>query len=248
MSSDIEWWRKFYRGTWQDIQPLMKTPERTHMEADFIEDALRLEPHAEILDVPCGEGRLTTELASRGYRMFGIDMNDNFLKEAKTEADKRKLDITLHESDMRQIPWERKFDAVICMWSSFGYLDEAGNADFIKAVSHSLKKGGIFLLDTPVAETLYPIYQSRSWSSVNDVIILTDRSLNHTTGRNDEDFTFVQAGKRTTYHTSIRIYSYRELMNLLKQNGFGDFKAFGSLSKDEFEFGARKLLLTARTV
>ena len=248
MSFDTEWWKKFYKGTWQHVQPLFRTSERTQKDADFIEDALKLKPPAEILDVPCGEGRLTIELASREHKMCGIDMNENFLKEAKEEADKRGLAITWHNGDMRQIPWKDKFDVAICMWSSFGYFDEEGDLEFIKAIGRSLKKGGKFLLDTQVAETLYPKYQSKGWTKVDDVIMLADRSFDHTTGRNEEDYTFIQKGKQTTYHSSIRIYTYREVVDLLRQNGFSRFEAFGSFSKDAFKLGATRLLITARRI
>jgi len=93
MTSNRDWWKKFYTGTWQDIHSFFRTQERTEREADFIEDILKIKPTAEILDVPCGDGRLTIELASRGYKMTGIDFNKNFLKFARENADKKRLDI-----------------------------------------------------------------------------------------------------------------------------------------------------------
>ena len=86
MNHNPEWWREFYTGTWQRVQPLLRTPEQTQEEADFIEDVLDLKPPAAILDVPCGEGRLTMELASRGYKMHRVDINKHFLKIAEKKC------------------------------------------------------------------------------------------------------------------------------------------------------------------
>ncbi len=235
-------------GTWQHIQPFLHTPKQTQKEADFIEDVLSLEPPARILDVPCGEGRLTIELASRGYKMYGVDINKNFLKIAEKNANKQGLDITWRQADMRKSPWKNQFDAVICMGASFGYLNEKGNLEFIKAVSRSLRKKGLFLLDTPVAETLYRKFKSQSRFKIAGVTVLVNRFFDHETGRNEEDFVFIQKGKQTKYHTSIRIYTYRETVNLLRQSRFGYLDAFESLSKDAFGFGARRLLITARRI
>ncbi len=248
MNHNPEWWEKFYKGTWQQVQPFLRTPEQTQKEADFIEDVLDLKPSAKILDVPCGEGRLTMELALRGYKMYGVDINKNFLKIAGKNANKQGLNITWCQGDMRKIPWENEFDAVICMWASFGYFNEKGNLEFIKAVSRSLRKKGFFLLDTPVAETLYPIFKSQGRFKITGVTVLVNRFFDHKAGRNEEDFTFIQKRKQTKYHSSIKIYTFREIINLLRQSKFGYVDAFGSLSKDVFGFGARRLLITARRI
>ncbi|MCK4527303.1 class I SAM-dependent methyltransferase [candidate division WOR-3 bacterium] len=246
MGFDSEWWKKFFKGTWQQVQPLCRSPEQTQKEADFIESVLKIQPPAEILDVPCGEGRLTVELASRGYRMSGIDINEVFLEDAREKADKRGLDIAWHQGDMRKVPWEDKFDAAFCMWGSFGYFDGVGDLEFIKVVSCSLKNGGSFLLDIPVVETLFPKYQSKGWSTIGDVIVLEDRCFDHTTGRLEVDWTFIRQKEQETYHSSIRIYTYREVVNQLNQNGFEHFEAFGSLKEEPFEFGSLRLFLVAR--
>lgn len=248
MNAKLEWWQRFFKGTWKYVQPLMRTPEQTQKEADFAQDVLGVKPAAEILDVPCGEGRLTIELASRGYKMIGVDISEDFLKEAKAEARKRGLDITLHHGDMRKIQWENKFDAAFCMWGSFGYFDDQGDLEFIKAVNRSLKRGGGFLLDIHVVETLFPKYQPKAWTEIEDVIILENRAFDHITGRVEVDWTFIQKGKQATYHSSIRIYTYREIVNLLRQNGFERFEAFGSLSKEPFKLGAQRLLIVGRKI
>lgn len=246
MSSHPEWWQTFFQGLWQHVQPHFHTPEQTKKEADFIEEVLKIKPPADILDVPCGEGRLTIELASRGYRMSGIDMTEKFLNQAVDKARKRGLDITWHKGDMRKIPWENRFDAVLCMWGSFGYFDEEGNSEFIKAVSSSLRGGGSLLVDIHVAESLFPKYRPRGWNEVGGVLVLEDRSFDHTTGRVEVDWTFVRKGEQSTNHCSIRIYTYKEIEGLLREHGFTQFEAFGSLSRDPFEIGGTRLLMVAR--
>lgn len=246
MNPDSEWWETFFKGPWQQLQPLFRTPEQTQREADFIESVLEAKPPCDVLDVPCGNGRLTIELASRGYRMSGIDMTEEFLGLAEERAREKGLDITWHQGDMRQIPWKVKFDAAFCMWGSFGYFDEKGDSEFIKAVSSSLKRGGSFLLDMHVAESLLPKYQPRGWSEIGDTFILEDRYFDHSTGRIEVDWTFVRQGEQETHHTSIRIYTYKEIEDLLRQHGFERFEAFGSLSKDPFKVGALRLLMVAR--
>jgi hypothetical protein len=49
MNSNLEWWEKFFKGIWQDVQPIFRTPEQTQKEADFIENVLKVKPPDQIL-------------------------------------------------------------------------------------------------------------------------------------------------------------------------------------------------------
>ena len=89
-------------------------------------------PRAKILDVPCGAGRLSIELASRGYQVTGVDINSILLGESKRKAEERGFQITLEQRDMRELPWHGGFDGAICFWSSLGYFDELGNQKSLK--------------------------------------------------------------------------------------------------------------------
>ena len=74
MSSGTEWWKEFFAGRVLDFVRHSRDNEVTQEEADFIEQALALGPEAKILDVPCGGGRLSFEMASRGYEVTGVDL------------------------------------------------------------------------------------------------------------------------------------------------------------------------------
>jgi cyclopropane fatty-acyl-phospholipid synthase-like methyltransferase len=71
MSTPAAWWESYFSGLWLDIPRQAKPEEQTRAEADFIEKALHLTAEAAVLDVPCGEGRLSLELGSRGHWVHG---------------------------------------------------------------------------------------------------------------------------------------------------------------------------------
>ncbi len=68
-----KWYESFFHGIVLDMWRAAASPEQTRLEADFLERALGLRPGARVLDVPCGFGRHSLELASRGYRPTGVD-------------------------------------------------------------------------------------------------------------------------------------------------------------------------------
>jgi SAM-dependent methyltransferase len=246
MSTQSSWWREFYTGMWIDVQQKLWSEDISRNQADFIEGVLHLLPGARILDVPCGEGRLACQLASRGYRVAGVDITAPLLEAARQKAEQKQLEITWENRDMRDLPWEAEFDAVVCFWGSFGYFDDAGNVDFLKAVYRALKPGGKFLLDAHVAESLFPQFQDRGWQSAGDKLVLESRRYDHELGRINSEWTLVSAGKSEKHISSIRVYTYRELCRMMQEIGFAAFESFGTLSQEPFKLGARRLYLVAR--
>jgi SAM-dependent methyltransferase len=246
METPREWWKEFFTDLWVDVQLARKTAADTSAEVDFMETALQLEPSAAVLDVPCGVGRHAIELADRGYSVAAVDITRSFLREGRRRAKARSLKITWKHVDMRELPWESDFDAVVCFWGSFGYFDDAGNAEFLQAVARSLKPGGRFLVDTHVMETLLTrIVDKRRWSYVGDRLVLEESHYDHERSCTITDWIVIHHGKRFQKPSHIRLYSYKELCDLLEAVGLSDFKAFGTLGFAPFGLGSPRLYLIA---
>lgn len=245
MNDDAAWWEGFFSGSALDFVRYSRDEEQTREEADLVQQALGLPLGAKILDVPCGGGRLSWELASRGYRLTGVDLSLPLLETARTVAEAHKADIAWEHRDMRDIPWKGEFDGALCFWSSFGYFDEQGNADFLSAVSQALKPGARFVLDTPLVETRLPEMESepRVWWRVGDLYALEERRFDHAYSRVESDWTFLQNGRVEKKSLSLRLYTYRELCSLLDDAGFGNHQAFGTLDLEPFALGSTWLYL-----
>jgi len=238
-----EWWQTFFSGLWLKAQPNARTSEETRAEADFIERSLGLGPGMRVLDVPCGEGRLSLELASRGHRVTGVDITPHFLRLARARAAQAGVRVVWRRADMRDLPWRLKFDAAFCFWGSFGYFDDAGNAKFLKSVATSLRRGGTFLLETMVAETLLPRFQEQGWTRFGDVLVLEERSFDHVEGRLVSNYTLIGKGVIERKSISMRIYAYREVCSMFKDAGLHDLQSYGSLAGGPFRLGSRRLYL-----
>ena len=122
---------------------------------------------------------------------------------------------------MRDLPWRERFDAAFCVGNSFGYLDDEGNAAFLRAVRESLKPGGRFILETPmVIENLLGHLQDRPWWKVGDIHLLVENQYDHARGRLDIEYTFMSNGRVEVRRGSHRAYAFRELSDLLEAAGF----------------------------
>jgi SAM-dependent methyltransferase len=114
----------------------------TGQEIDFLVDALALTPRMRVLDAGCGPGRHAVELARRGFEVVGVDTSPEFLALARAQADG--LPAEFREIDVRALPFEREFDAVICLCQGgFGLL--GGEQDELAVIGHfarALRPGG----------------------------------------------------------------------------------------------------------
>ncbi len=238
-----KWYEKFFDGPFLDIQQNFLSPEETNAEVDFIINALNLKPDEKVLDIPCGLGRLTLELAEYGCNMTGLDFTKPYLDICQKVATERKLGVALHRSDMRKPPWISEFDAALCVGGSFGYFDDDENEKFIKSVYDTLKPGGRFLLFCHVAESLFPMFQRKDWRRIGSSIVLDDRSYDIENNRINSEWTIIRGNEITVQYSSMRIYRYSDMCEMFKSAGFDNLKAYGSVEGEPFEFRSKRLYL-----
>ncbi len=241
-----DWWRDFFTGVVVDMWLQAIPEERTRLETDFIRKMLQVPPPAKLLDVPCGGGRLCLALATAGYQMTGVDISADFLTAARSRAAEQKLAISWMQRNMRDISWHEEFDGAFCFGNCFGYLDDEGNAAFLKAVARGLKPHARFVLDYPmVLEARLPKFQERNWCQLGNIFFLEDEHYDPAGGRVVTQYTLIQDGKVVTRPASHRMYTYREVCGMLEEAGFVGVQTYGTLSEEPFKLGSEGLFLVA---
>jgi len=238
-----EWYKDFFRGVALDVWRGAVLPEQTRAEADFLEKVLETSPGARLLDVPCGNGRHSLELASRGYRTTGVDIAEEFVREAQTRAASG-LRAEFLLGDMRHLPWQSEFDGAFCFGNSFGYTEHKGTVDFLSALSRTLKRGSRFALETGLsAESILPKLQERGWVEIDNILFLSLRRYEAAESRLYIQYTFVRAGKQETREASQQVYTVAEIRRLLEQVGLGTLALYSSLDRQPYQLGSPRLIL-----
>jgi SAM-dependent methyltransferase len=235
---------------WRVCAPVMFSERRradASKEVDQIVALLKLAPPARILDLCCGVARHSLELARRGYRVTGVDRTEMYLEEARNQAAKEKLKLELIRSDMREFRRPNAFDAVLNMFTSFGYFADPNEDRRVATnVYQSLKQGGVFLIDVMGKEVLARVFRERDWHEEDGILVLEERKLSQNWGWIESRWTIITRDRRTTFTVSHRLYSATELVLLLSGCGFGEVQVYGGLDGIPYDQNARRLVAVAR--
>jgi len=224
-------------------------PERTAREVDFIERTLTLPPCSTILDLCCGQGRHAVSLAERGYAVTGLDLSTSLLAKAEKEAKGRGVPLHLVYSDMRRIPFTGEFDAVINVFTAFGYLEsDAEDQKVLRQVAKTLKPGGKFLIDIGNREYVIRNYRPQEWTAHEDgTVDLRERRFDFLTGRNHETIIIVKPdGSRREQRIQVRMYTLAEMTAMLAKAGLSLEATYGGFQGEEYGLDSRRMILLAR--
>jgi len=240
------WWQKYFDEHYLKVyKDLEKEASR---EVESIVKMMDLKPKAKILDLCCGYGRHSSEFAQRGLKVTGYDLSDFFIEKAKKDSLDLGLEIEFVKGDMRKLPFEKEFDAVVNIFTSFGFFDkESDDFKVTKGVSRALKKGGLFLLDLKNREYLIRNFQRRRWRQEEDFIMLEDNFFDLFTSRWELTRTLLfENGRKRENSFSLRMYTFTEILNLLKRSGFILESVYGDFDFREYSLDSPRMILISR--
>lgn len=234
------WQVDFFRGVALEFWRRVMTPEQTRTEVEFLERALRIPPGAQVLDVPCGNGRHALEFARRGYSMTGMDLSEEFIAEVRHSSAKGRWVL----GDMRDLPWISEFDAAYCFGNSFGYLDRTDAGSFLSGIAKALKRGGRFAIETGMAaESILPGLLKTRWHKAGDIFMLSQNQYHPAEGRLDIEYTFIQGGDVETRLTSSYVFTVAEICHMHADAGFETIELLGSTAGEPYQLGSQRLIL-----
>jgi 2-polyprenyl-3-methyl-5-hydroxy-6-metoxy-1,4-benzoquinol methylase len=196
--------------------------------------------------VPCGNGRLTFELANRGYRVTGIDLAEEFIDEARASAADGSASVEFILGDMRNIEGLGLYDGVFCFGNSFGFLEYSDMEKFLTGVARALKPGARFVINTGMAaESVLPDFEEQSCHEMGDIVMTIKERYVAEESCVDSEYIFERNGEIDSRKAMHWIYTVAEIRRMLERAGFEVLHCFGSLQGEAFKLGARELFVVS---
>ena len=246
------WYVDFFREDYLNVYGHLFTAERAKKEAIFVGKALELEAGARVLDLCCGPGRHSVPLAQHGFDVTGLDLNPAYLELARQAAETAHVSLQIVTADMCEIPFHNYFDAIVNMYSSFGYLEtETEDARVLESAAKALKPDGRLLLDMLNREWAVANYIQNDWHSGEDGTLYVERrELDLATSRMHVRFTIVghNGTRRESVGHNIRLYTLTEMTRLLERAGMRVSGVFGGFDGEAYAINTRRMILCARKI
>ncbi|MDH4229860.1 MAG: methyltransferase domain-containing protein [Nitrospirota bacterium] len=224
-----DWWRKIFNPLYLKTDgDVVGDAEITRREVGRIIELLNLAPESRVLDLCCGQGRHTLELARRGIvGVEGLDRSHYLIQKARDQGRKEGLRIRFREGDARRLGFQSdRFDAVLILGNSFGYFESLqDDLAVLREVMRVLKPWGKILIDIADGDYLRSHFQPRSWEWIDSkLFVCRERSLTDDSDRlvSREVVTHVEKGVLADQFYAERLYSRDAIQRLLERAGFTD--------------------------
>ena len=208
------------------------TPERTAQEIDFILSEIDIPACGHILDVGCGPGRHSIELAQRGYRVVGIDPSATMINAALSRASAAGVPPSFQQVAGEDFVSDTTFDVAICLFTTLGQIeDQEDNRQLVSQVAKYLKPEGFLVVEVPQRDWLAANLKPNDRFGADDHYTDIVRQLNIVGDTVTEVFTLVSPDDKQLYVLRYRLYSPAELRTLFEDAGLEIVAIFGGYDK-----------------
>jgi D-alanine-D-alanine ligase len=255
-----DWWRRIFNSMYLKTDAdVVEDKLITKNEVELFTSILKMPKDCAILDLACGQGRHSIELAQRGFtNITGLDRSHYLIRKAKSVMQQEGLKISFKEGDARKLPFPADtFDVVMILGNSFGYFES--NEDdimILKEVFRVLKPEGTFLIDVADGSYLRTHFQPRSWEWIDKkYFVCRERSLAKDNERliSREIISHVEKGIIVDQFYAERLYSYEMLTDIFAKSGyqnltFHDVLESNSIRNQDLGMMERRIILTAKVI
>lgn len=256
-----EWWKNLFNAMYLKTDAdVVEDQELTTLEVDRIIDAVKIGPTDHILDLCCGQGRHTLELAKRGYtNLEGVDNSRSLIRVARNRAKKLGLSVRFHEREVRNLNRlysEGVFDSILILGNSFGYFDSVeDDINVLKSCHRLLKENKPIVLDLADGDFQRTHFQPRSWEWIDKHhMVCRERSLSKTGDRliTREVVIHSDRGVIVDQFYAERLFTQEQMRKLLTEAGFTKITFHECITEaagrsDDPGMMAKRFLITAFT-
>jgi len=234
-----DWWRTLFNSLYLETDgDVIENDRNTGDEVDLLIRSVGLERNDRILDLCCGQGRHSLELARRGFpNVTGLDRSRYLIRLARKRARQANLQVSFHEGDARRFRLgDAEFHCVCILGNSFGYFERPeDDLAVLEAVGRALASGGSLVMDLMDGDWMRRHFEPRSWEWVDqNHLVCRERDLAGDGDRliSREVVVHAERGVIADQFYAERLYSKERLEALVGGAGFTNVRFHSLLAPD----------------
>lgn len=231
------WWQTIFDDSYVAAWTAAGAFDHSAEQAADVAAVLPADSGLDILDVPCGFGRIAAPLHERGHRVTGVDLSADQLRVAR----ERNPGPVYVRGDMRTPP-PGPYDVVLNLFSSFGYFADRGDdLAALRAWFDVLRPGGLLVMDLMHRDGVAYLL-GRGETPMPDGPVRETGETDWVTGRRTATVTYGTVSK--TFEVSL--YTATELVTALHTIGYTSIAVSGDLRGAMPFSPATRLVIQAR--
>jgi SAM-dependent methyltransferase len=244
MSTSAPWYVEAFRGDYVTVYP-HRDLVSARVEASWL---MQRGVGGRVLDMGCGFGRHVLAFREQGADAYGMDLSMDLLRMARELPEPGLLDTRLVCADSRAAPFQRgSFDAVVILFSSFGYFGDDGDRQVLGEVARMLKPGGVVVLDLQNPARVRAGLVAHSRNERDGFLIDERRSLRDDGKRIEKSVRLtMKDGTSRAWRESVRMYEVEEMRQLLAGRGLWLEAVDGGFKDEPLGPDAPRQILRAR--
>ena len=234
-----EWFAQWFDSPYYHLLYKSRDEDEAKVALDNLLLALNLSPGSQVLDLACGKGRHSRYLAEKGFHVTGLDISPASIFFARQFEHKH---LEFYQHDMRKSFRINYFDAVMNMFTSFGYFKtDADHLLALKNVSKDLRSGGLFMLDFFNANYVHKNLVRSELKTVDKITFSLKRWVR--SGYVFKSVEFQTSGRLFHFQEQVRLFELVDFESLFTSAGLRLRQTYGNYDLSAFDAKSSKRLI-----
>ncbi|MEN6387475.1 MAG: methyltransferase domain-containing protein [Candidatus Cryosericum sp.] len=240
-----DWTQDYFDDRYRRLFLDTVDPSRTAYQVRQLLRLCPLLPGAAVLDVGCGVGRHSIELAKLGFHVIGIDKSTEYVDICRQRAGELGVTAEFYVMDSRTMSLNVCANLVISLWSSFGYYGEAGDLQVLQRIAEHVRPAGHVIIDVENRDYIVKHFVPEEWHVCDGEFVLEKRHFNPLEGTVSTKRIIAAGTERHEYRRVLRMYTATELASLLSSAGLRPERWYGDYDGSRLGFESRRMIVVA---
>ncbi len=252
MNEQDEWFVDVYVKYGDTLFDLLTVPKSVYRETpkhiEFIDSIIKSFANnaKNVLDIPCGDGRISLGLIKKGYDVTGVDISPKYIEKAR---DRSPMNGKFIVGDMRTVDFDTKFDVVLNWYGSFGYFDEETNFKVLSRFSEFLNDNGLLILDLRNRDYLINKNYVLLYEWKPEIVVRENDKLFFLRYSFDPETSVLTLTVKTDegeFYYRMRLYSLHEIIRMIQKNDLKIVKIYGDYDGTNYSLFSPRLIAVAK--
>jgi SAM-dependent methyltransferase len=232
----MEWFEEWFDSPLYEKLYSERDDEEAYLLVDLITGLIDPEESPDLLDLACGRGRHSMELARRGFRVTGLDLSERAIQVAREKAQKMPVNKPVFETGDMRNQLDSRFNVIVNLFTSFGYFsDDQDSKKILQNVNGMLLNGGWFVQDYLNPQWIRSNLLSEEKGTLDHIGYQITRKIQDGFVVKMMAFTDSRTGNTATFSERVRLYDMQWFRRAYADASLNTRAVYGNYNGESFD-------------